>query len=172
MNNTKVVGKTRREIWRRPAAAAGERCGVRSSTGSYNFTNAITQGPNPNAATATAGNSIASLLLGVGTGTYTIGSKNAATQSKYYGAYIQDDWKALPHLTLNLGLRYDLDVPRTERHDRMETFNPSAPSPLAGPSGISGLTGGVVFSGANGNSRRQYSPQWANFGRVSDSPMN
>ncbi len=51
-----------------------------SSTGNYSFTNAITQGPDPNVATSTGGNSIASLLLGVGSGSYEIGSKNAATQ--------------------------------------------------------------------------------------------
>jgi Carboxypeptidase regulatory-like domain/TonB dependent receptor/TonB-dependent Receptor Plug Domain len=135
-----------------------------NSTGSFTFTNAITQGPNPNAATATGGNSIASLLLGVGSGTYEIGSKNAATESKYFGAYIQDDWKALPRLTINLGLRYDLEIPRTERHNRMETFDPTALSPLAGTSGITGLTGGVVFSGVDGASRRQFSPRWSDFG--------
>jgi hypothetical protein len=134
------------------------------STGSYAFTNAITQGPNPNAATSTGGNSIASLLLGVGSGSYEIGSKNAATESKYFGAYIQDDWKALPRLTLNLGLRYDLDIPRTERHNRMETFDPTAASPLAETTGITGLSGGVVFSGVDGASRRQFSPRWNDFG--------
>jgi len=135
-----------------------------SSTGSFSFTNAITQGPNPNVATSTGGNAIASLLLGVGSGTYEIGSKNAATESKYYGAYIQDDWKALPRLTVNLGLRYDLDIPRTERHDRMETFDPTAASPLVQTAGIAGLSGGVVFSGVDGASRRQYSPRWNDFG--------
>jgi hypothetical protein len=134
------------------------------STGSYTFTNAITQGPNPNAATSTGGNSIASLLFGVGSGTYEIGSKNAATESKYFGAYIQDDWKALQRLTVNLGLRYDLDIPRTERHNRMETFDPTAASPLAETAGIAGLSGGVVFNGVDGASRRQYSPRWNDFG--------
>jgi hypothetical protein len=135
-----------------------------NSTGNFTFTNAITQGPNPNVATATGGNSIASLLLGVGSGSMQIGSKNAATTSKYWGAYIQDDWKAMPRLTLNLGLRYDLDIPRTERHNRMETFDTSIASPLATTTGIAGLLGGTVFVGVNGNNRRQYSPQWMNFG--------
>jgi hypothetical protein len=134
------------------------------STGSYTFTNAITQGPNPNAASSTGGNSIASLLLGVGSGAYEIGSKNAATESKYFGAYIQDDWKAMPRLTVNLGLRYDLEIPRTERHNRMETFDPTAASPLAETTGITGLSGGVVFSGVDGASRRQFSPRWNDFG--------
>ncbi len=135
-----------------------------ASTGNFSFTNAITQGPNPNVATSVGGNSIASLLLGVGSGSMQINSKNAATASKYFGAYIQDDWKALSRLTLNFGLRYDLDIPRTERYNRAETFDPSVASPLAAPTGLTGLTGGVVFSGVNGNSRRQFSPQWTNFG--------
>ena len=44
-------------------------------------------------------------------------------------------------LTLNLGLRYDLDIPRTERYNRMETFDPVVPSPLAAQTGIAGLRG-------------------------------
>ena len=135
-----------------------------SSTGNFSFTPAITQGPNPNAASSTAGNSIASLLLGVGSGQMIIDSKDAAAESEYYGWYFQDDWKITTKLTLNLGLRYDFDLPRTERYNRMETFNPSVPSPLASETGLTGLRGGLEFPGVNGNSRRQYSPQltdWA-----------
>jgi hypothetical protein len=136
-----------------------------ASTGTFGFTNAITQGPNPNVATSTGGNAIASLLLGVGSsGSYTINSKNAATTSKYYGAYLQDDWKAGRNLTLNLGLRYDLDVPRTERYNRAENFDPNAVSPLASLPGLTGVRGGTVFVGTDGSSRRQFNPQYANFG--------
>ena len=134
-----------------------------SSTGNFSFTNAITQGPNPNAASSTAGNAIASLLLGVGSGSMGIGLKDVATQSHYYGAFVQDDWKLGRKLTLNLGLRYDLDIPRTERFNRLEVFDPTVPSPLAGPAGIAGLRGGLVFMGTGGASRRQFDPQWHNF---------
>jgi hypothetical protein len=134
-----------------------------SSTGNFSFTNAITQGPNPNAASTTAGNSIASLLLGVGSGSIGINLKDVATQSRYYAAFVQDDWKVLRKLTLNLGLRYDLDIPRTERFNRLQTFDPLVPSPLAARTGIAGLRGGVVFTGVDGSSRRQFEPQWHNF---------
>jgi hypothetical protein len=134
-----------------------------SSAGNFSFTSAITQGPNPNAASTTAGNAIASLLLGVGSGSMIIDSKDDATQSHYYAAFFQDDWKVTRTLTLNLGLRYDLDIPRTERYNRMETFNTTIPSPLAGPTGLSGLHGGAVFVGKGGTSRRQFDPQWHNF---------
>ena len=93
-----------------------------------------------------------------------IASKDDATQSRYYGAFFQDDWKVTRKLTLNLGLRYDLDIPRTERYNRMEVFDPNAPSPLAGPTGLPDLRGGPVYVGVNGFSRRQFDPQWTNFG--------
>ena len=164
MNNTKIIGRhvLKFGVEGRLLRVNDDESGA--STGNYTFTQAITQGANPNVATATAGNAIASLLLGIGTGTYTIQSKNGATESKYYGAYIQDDWRATPRLTLNAGLRYDLDIPRTERYNRMETFNTAIPSPLAAETGLTGLTGGTVFAGVDGNSRRQFQPQWLNFG--------
>lgn len=134
-----------------------------SSTGNFTFTQALTQGPNPTAASATAGNAFASLLLGYGTGTMLINSKNAATQSQYFGFYFQDDWKANARLTLNLGIRWDADVPRTERYNQMETFDPNVASPLAGPTGITGLRGGLRFVGLNGYPRNQYDPQWTDW---------
>src|SRR5207244_4538902 len=79
-----------------------------SSTGNFSFTNAITQGPNPNAASTIAGNSIASLLLGVGSGSMGIGLKDVATQSTYYAAFVQADWKVGRTLSSNLGAPWQL----------------------------------------------------------------
>jgi Carboxypeptidase regulatory-like domain/TonB dependent receptor len=134
-----------------------------NSTGNFSFTNALTQGPNPNVAAANSGNAIATMLLGVGSGTMTIASKNAATESEYYGFFAQDDWKFSKKLTFNIGLRYGFDMPRTERYNRMETFNPNVASPLAAQIGIPNLVGGLEYVGVGGNSRRQYSPQLNNF---------
>src|SRR4051812_45487669 len=65
------------------------------SAGNFLFSAGATQGPNPNAASATAGNSIASELLGMGTtGNVLIqGWKNVASQSYYLAPYFQDDWR-------------------------------------------------------------------------------
>lgn len=43
----------------------------------------------------------------------------------YIGAYFQDDWKATPRLTLNLGLRWDFFTPYAEIHGHQANFIPS-----------------------------------------------
>ena len=132
------------------------------SAGTFTFRQDMTQGPDPNRSSSTAGNGLASLLLGTGSKTTTDsvliqGWKNVAAQSFYLAGYVQDDWKVNPKLTLNLGLRYDIDTPRTERYNRMNYFDPTAPSPLAAEVPMfPNLQGGVVFVGVDGNSRHQY----------------
>ncbi|MBI3280764.1 MAG: TonB-dependent receptor [Acidobacteria bacterium] len=129
------------------------------SAGTFNFSAGFTQGPNPNQASSTAGNSIASLLLGTGTSNNVLiqGWKNVAAQSFYHAAYFQDDWRITSRLTLNLGLRYDLDTPRTERYNRMNYLDPFARNPLADTvPEFPDLRGGVVFVGVGGQSRHQY----------------
>ncbi len=128
--------------------------------GNFSFNNTITQGPDPTKATNTGGNSLASMLLGIGSGTMTQNSKIADTQSYYYAWYFADDWKVSRRLTLNLGIRYEIEVPRTERHNRMNYFDPNVASPLAGPAGIPGLKGGIEFLGVNGIGNRQFPIPW------------
>ena len=128
------------------------------SNGTFNFSSAFTQGPNPSQASANAGNSIASLLLGTGSGGSILqNSKNTATQSFYLAGYLQDDWRVTPKLTLNLGLRYDIDTPRTERFNRTNYFDPLVASPLARQvPEFPNLRGGLVFVGIDGRARHQY----------------
>ncbi len=131
------------------------------AAGTFNFSAGMTQGPNPNTASSTAGNALASLLLGTGTqGNALIQNwKNVASQNFYFGGYVQDDWRVTSRLTLNLGLRYDYETPRTERYDRMNYFDPVGASPLAAvvPQ-YPNLRGGLVFVGVDGNSRWQFEP--------------
>jgi hypothetical protein len=136
------------------------------NAGTFNFGAGFTQGPNPNAASNAAGLGVASFLLGTGTtGNVLIqGWKNVASQSFYYAGYVQDDWRVSNRLTLNLGVRYDYDSPRTERYDRMNYFDPNAVSPLAGQvAGFPNLRGGVVFVGVDGNPRHQYTKDLNNW---------
>ncbi len=129
------------------------------SAGTFNFRINETQGPNPNTASSTAGYGFASFLLGTGAPNDVLiqNWKNVAANSFYWAGYAQDDWRLTSQLTLNLGVRYDIDVPRTERYDRMNYFDPEARSPLADVvPGFPNLQGGVVFVGVDGNSRYQY----------------
>ena len=132
------------------------------STGDFSFAKSLTQGPNPAVGTANAGDGFASFLLGVGTGTVTHNFKNVQTSSRYIAGFAQDDWKVTNRLTLNLGLRYDLYQPRTERLNRMSWFDENIASPLAATTGLPNLKGGLVFPGVNGSPRSQTDAQYSN----------
>jgi hypothetical protein len=129
----------------------------RDTSGNYSFGANFTQGPNPSAASANAGNGFASMLLGTGSGDLIQNFKDVAAQSYYHAPYIQDDWRVSHKLTLNLGLRYELNTPRTDRYNRMNYFDPAVKSPLAAQvAGFPNMTGGLVFVGVNGNSPYQF----------------
>lgn len=124
-----------------------------STAGTYNFTKAQTQGPNPT--TAGAGDSVASLLLGVGaSGSIPISSGNRLWDW-YYAGYAQDDYKASSKLTLNVGLRYETESPYKDAHNELNYFDPKVSSPAANPE-FPNLTGGLVFAGVNGSSTNVY----------------
>jgi hypothetical protein len=119
--------------------------------GGFSFSAAITQ-QDPNLTNSLQGNGLASMLLGWGTGgNYSI-TPPSASASQYYGWYVQDDWRISQRLTLNLGLRYDIEVPRTERYNRYTWFNFNEPSPIAGKvPGYPNLMG--AFHVADSNTR-------------------
>src|SRR5262249_22500805 len=85
------------------------------------------------------GDALASFLIGNGgPGTDSQGGQyevpnQVSTQSFQTGGFIQDTWKVSPKLTLNVGMRYDLDFPRTERYNRMNGLDPTVISPLQVP---------------------------------------
>jgi hypothetical protein len=79
------------------------------------------------------GNGLATMLLGWPTGSQYHIEPKAFSRSAYWGFYFQDDWKVTSKLTLNLGLRYDFDVPRWEKFNRYSYWDLDAQSPVQVP---------------------------------------
>lgn len=141
---------------------SAESVGIDTS-GRYGFNRNFTQGPNPNQPAADRGNAIAGMLLGV-VSSGQIGVLPAVfTSNPYMGLYLQDDWRVSRRLTLNVGLRYELEKGRSERYNRLSYFDFDAPSPVAQQVGIPSLRGGLRFVGADGAPKRQFDTDWNNF---------
>lgn len=69
----------------------------------------------------------ASLMLGqADNGGTNVVLRGQRWTSWYYAIFAQDDFKILPNLMLNIGLRYDVDVPRSEAHNNTSNFSPTA----------------------------------------------
>ena len=86
-----------------------------------------------------------------------------STQSPYWGLFVQDDIKVSRSLTINLGLRYELEIPRSERYNRLSVFDPTVTNPLASQvPGYGNLKGGLLFLGKD--RAKQFDTDKNNFG--------
>jgi hypothetical protein len=73
------------------------------------------------------GGDLADFYFGLpGAGQYDLNTR-ADYHQYYVGSFIQDDWRVNDHLTLNLGVRFDIDTPFRERLGRVVNgFDPAA----------------------------------------------
>ena len=105
------------------------------TSGTFNFSRAFTQGPNPNLGATNAGDAIASLLLGLpASGNVQVGTPQRFVV-RYYAGYVHDDFRASSNLTLNLGLRYEFEEGlRETKHQFTVGFDweRTFPVPVAG----------------------------------------
>jgi outer membrane receptor protein involved in Fe transport len=107
---------------------------------------------------ASSGNSFASFLVGaVDAAQLKILEVVPSNRYQYLAFYAQDDWKISQRLTLNLGLRYEVYFPRTERFGNLSGFNPDLPNPAAG-----GRLGAIEFlgDGPGRSGRSSFADTW------------
>jgi hypothetical protein len=123
-------------------------------------TNRVATQKDYNRADGLSGNTAASFLLG----TISAGSSDLNALPtylyRYYAPWIQDDWKVSRRLTVNLGLRWDLNIPANERFNRLNRgFDLNAVNPVdklidrTKFPGFPTVKGAVLFAGVDGQSR-------------------
>ncbi|HEV3278600.1 MAG TPA: carboxypeptidase regulatory-like domain-containing protein [Terriglobia bacterium] len=156
--------------------------------GDFTFGTGFTQfnPTNRGAISANNGNVIADMLLGYPDSGGVDWNDTLAEGFPLYSLYGQDNWRVNHRLTLNLGVRYDLERGLRERYDRVNrgmcvtcvspitdnsTFqaNLSNASNIAAwdaagdnPASFSTAYGGIQFPGVNGQSQDAYNTDWGN----------
>ncbi len=89
------------------------------------------------------GNAFASFLLGYVDSGQIDTPRFIGQQFPYFAGFVQDDWHVNSKLVLNLGLRWETNLPPTGLNDRWSDFSPTTPNPGAG-----GILGAVIFAGS------------------------
>ncbi len=121
----------------------------------------------PESTSAAEGNSLATMMAGWG-GSYS-GATNGmstdigiATSSRSYAFFLADDMRVTSKLTVSAGLRYEVNIPVTERHNYLNYLDYNITTPYVSEApGYSNLKGGYVY--CTPDNRHPYDTDWHDF---------
>ena len=118
--------------------------------GSLSFDTTLTNGPNVTSSAASNQaqfSAFGAFLLGTFTNATLTRQVQPAYDSWYHAMYLQDDWRVNPRLTLNVGLRYDIETGYAERYNRWADLDLDVANPLS--STALPFTGGARYLGSD-----------------------
>lgn len=134
--------------------------------GSFTFTGAATQAPGGTSANpvTASGSDLADFLFGVpDTSAVAYGNPDKYFRQSAYDAYITDDWRLRPELTINAGMRWEYGVPMTELYGRLVNLDITSGfarfAPVLGSSPTGPLTGTEYPSSLVRPDRRGFEPR-------------
>lgn len=125
------------------------------------------------------GNAVADLLLGYMNGGNIPFNDSNFRREPYIAGFFQDDWKLSDKVTINLGLRYDLQFPMYEINNRLVSgFNFNSTNPVSDlvlanwrqnaaatanyPQAPDAIRGGLLYAAVGGQPRRIYNFDFSN----------
>ncbi|MCE5311170.1 MAG: carboxypeptidase regulatory-like domain-containing protein [Acidobacteriales bacterium] len=170
---SKIIGKHTLKIGGQGRLERTYNVAAGYNAGNFGFSPTATN-QDPQVNVASAGDSVASFLMGVGSASIDVLSL-PARQGKSLALFVQDDISVTSKLKINLGLRWDWTGPMTDRYNAMTgMFDETATSPLAAQvkaaaaaancPACANLRGGLTFPGVGGMPRNVYNASRKNFG--------
>ncbi len=140
-----------------------------TADGNYGVSGNLTNNNNTTGATLPGtGAGLATFLLG----SYTSGSYSdvapVASELLYPGLFATDDWRLSTKLTLHMGIRWEDNLPFTERHNNISYFDPKAINPILSAASLGSYVGSTEIVDSSTRSQRsginsynkQFSPRF------------
>lgn len=125
-----------------------------TASGQFTFATQPTAQPT----VAATGNGLATMLIGFPTAFAQSQTDITNRHSWYFSGFVQDDFTVTRHLTLNLGIRWEMDTPMVDANNRMNGFKLNQINPVSGTAGV------VKFMNENGFRSQPWNSDWNNFG--------
>ncbi len=127
---------------------------VTTGRGSLTFSNTSANTNNGSNHYGTTNYSFGDVLLGLPSSSSVTPTALPYTYNRFssFDFFVMDDWKVNPYLTLNLGLRYEIDNPVSEKNGQISSFSFTAPNPYyqSGKGVFSNPTGAFQIAASSG----------------------